>query len=32
MSLCLLLLLAAVGIDWWNGWKPFTSSFQTPWS
>ena len=32
MSLCLALLLAAIGIDWWNGWKPFTSPFQTPWS
>jgi hypothetical protein len=26
MSLCLVLLLAAVGIDWWNGWKPFHQS------
>jgi len=23
MSLCLALLLAAIAINWWNGWKPF---------
>jgi hypothetical protein len=23
MSLCLVLLVAAIGIDWWKGWKPF---------
>jgi len=30
MSLCLALLLAAIAIDWWNGWKPFTRPFQMP--
>jgi hypothetical protein len=30
MSLCLALLLAAIAIDWWNGWKPFTHPFQMP--
>jgi hypothetical protein len=32
MSLCLVLLLVAIGINWWNGWLPFTHPFQTPWS
>jgi hypothetical protein len=32
MSLCLVLLLAAIGIDWWKGWKPFARPCQTPWS
>ena len=32
MSLCLVLLLVAIGINWWSGWEPFTSPFQTPWS
>ena len=30
MSLCLALLLAAIAINWWNGWKPFTHPFQMP--
>jgi hypothetical protein len=30
MSLCLVLLLAAVAIDWWQGWKPFKHPFQMP--
>jgi hypothetical protein len=30
MSLCLALLLAAVAIDWWQGWKPFKYPFQMP--
>jgi hypothetical protein len=30
MSLCLALLLAAVAIDWWQGWKPFKHPFQMP--
>jgi hypothetical protein len=25
MSFCLALLLAVVAINWWHGWKPFTS-------
>ncbi len=29
MSLCLVLLLAAVGIDWWNGWKLSLSETQS---
>jgi hypothetical protein len=32
MSLCLVLLLVAIGINWWSGWEPFTHPFQTPWS
>jgi hypothetical protein len=32
MSLCLALLLVAIGINWWSGWEPFTDPFQTPWS
>jgi hypothetical protein len=32
MSLCLALLLVAIGINWWNGWEPFTYPLQTPWS
>jgi hypothetical protein len=24
MSLCLILLLVAIGINWWNGWESFT--------
>ena len=32
MSLCLVLLLVAIGINWWSGWQPFTYPFQTPWS
>jgi hypothetical protein len=31
MSLCLVLFLAAIGINWWNGWKPFARPRQTPW-
>jgi hypothetical protein len=23
MSLCLVLLLVAIGINWWNDWEPF---------
>jgi hypothetical protein len=30
MSLCLALLLAAIAIDWWQGWKPFRHPFQMP--
>jgi hypothetical protein len=30
MSLCLALLLAAIAIDWWQGWKPFEHRFQMP--
>jgi hypothetical protein len=30
MSLCLALLLAAIAIDWWQGWKPFKHPFQMP--
>jgi hypothetical protein len=30
MSLCLALFLAAVAINWWHGWKPFTHPFQMP--
>jgi hypothetical protein len=30
MSLCLALLLAAIAIDWWQGWKPFKYPFQMP--
>ena len=30
VSLCLVLLLVAIGINWWNGWLPFTHPFQTP--
>jgi hypothetical protein len=30
MSLCLALLLAAIAIDWWQGWKPFKTPFQMP--
>jgi hypothetical protein len=32
MSLCLALLLVAIGINWWNGWEPFTYPLQTPWT
>jgi hypothetical protein len=32
MSLCLVLLLVAIGINWWSCWEPFTDPFQTPWS
>jgi hypothetical protein len=24
MSLCLVLLLVAIAINWWNDWEPFT--------
>jgi hypothetical protein len=30
MSLCLALLLAAIAINWWQGWKPFRHRFQMP--
>ena len=30
MSLCLMLLLAVIAINWWHGWKPFTHRFQMP--
>jgi hypothetical protein len=30
MSPCLALLLTAIAINWWNGWKPFTHPFQMP--
>jgi hypothetical protein len=30
MSLCLALLLAAIAINWWQGWKPFKHPFQMP--
>jgi hypothetical protein len=30
MSLCLALLLAAIAIDWWQGWEPFKHPFQMP--
>jgi hypothetical protein len=30
MSLCLALLLAAIAINWWQGWKPFKHRFQMP--
>jgi hypothetical protein len=30
MSLCLMLLLAVIAINWWHGWKPFTHPFQMP--
>jgi hypothetical protein len=30
MSLCLALLLAAIAIDWWQGWTPFKTPFQMP--
>jgi hypothetical protein len=30
MSLCLALLLAAVAINWWQGWQPFKYPFQLP--
>jgi hypothetical protein len=30
MSLCLALLLAAIAINWWQGWKPFKHPFQQP--
>jgi hypothetical protein len=28
MSLCLALLLAAIAINWWQGWEPFKHPFQ----
>jgi hypothetical protein len=30
MSLCLALLLAAIAINWWQGWEPFKQPFQMP--
>jgi hypothetical protein len=30
MSLCLALLLAAIAINWWQGWEPFEHPFQMP--
>ena len=30
MSLCLALLLAAIAINWWQGWKPFKRPLQMP--
>jgi hypothetical protein len=30
MSLCLALLLAAIAINWWQGWTPFKHPFQLP--
>jgi hypothetical protein len=30
MSLCLALLLAAIAINWWQGWEPFKHPFQIP--
>jgi hypothetical protein len=30
MSLCLMLLLAVIAMNWWHGWKPFAHPFQMP--